>query len=50
MPPCIVCEGEIQCERDERTGVLNAGGLDMDVGNDDGLIVVVRWSSVTGGG
>jgi hypothetical protein len=30
--------------------VLHAGGLDVDVGDDGGLIVIVRRSSATGGG
>jgi hypothetical protein len=42
--------GEVQHDYDERTNVLYAGGLDMDVDNDGGLIVIVRWSSATGGG
>jgi hypothetical protein len=42
--------GEIQHDRDERTDVMHVGGLDVDVGDDGGLVVVVRWSSATGGG
>jgi hypothetical protein len=49
-PPGIVCRGEVQCDRDERTDVLYADGLDMDVGDDGGLIVVIRRSSATGRG
>jgi hypothetical protein len=30
--------------------VLHAGGLDVDIGDDDGLVVVIRQSSTTGGG
>jgi hypothetical protein len=42
--------GEVQCDQDETTDILNASGLDMDVGDDGGLVVVVRQNSVTGGG
>jgi hypothetical protein len=41
--------GEVQCDQDETTDILNASGLDMDVGDDGGLVVVVRQNSVTGG-
>jgi hypothetical protein len=30
--------------------VLHSNSLDVDVGDDDGLVVIIRWSSVTGGG
>jgi hypothetical protein len=41
--------GEVQLDRDERTDVLHADALVVDVGDDGGLIVVIRWSSATGG-
>jgi hypothetical protein len=40
-PPDVVRGGEVQRVRDERTNVLHAGGLDMDVGDDGGLVVVI---------
>jgi hypothetical protein len=46
-PPGVVRGGEVQSDRDERTDVLHADGLDMDVGDDGGLIVVVRRSNAT---
>jgi hypothetical protein len=49
-PPGVVCRGEVQCDPDERTDVLYAGGLDMDVGDDSDLVVIVRWSSTSSGG
>jgi hypothetical protein len=49
-PSGIVCGGEVQCDRDERTDVLHASGLDMDVGDDGSLIVIVRRSRATDGG
>jgi hypothetical protein len=30
--------------------VLHTGDLDVDVGDDGGLIVIVQWSSATSGG
>jgi hypothetical protein len=48
--PGVVCGGDIQCDRDERMNVPNAGDLDMDVGDDSGLVVIIRWSSATGRG
>jgi hypothetical protein len=42
MPPGVVRGGEVQRDRDERTDVLHAGGLDMDVGDDGGFVVIVR--------
>jgi hypothetical protein len=41
-PPDIVHEGEVQHDRDERTDVLHTGSLDMDVGDDDNLVIIVR--------
>jgi hypothetical protein len=49
-PPDVVRGGDVQCDRDERTDVLYAGGLDVDVGDDDDLVVIVRRSSATGEG
>jgi hypothetical protein len=42
--------GEVQRDRDERMDVLYAGILYVDVGDDGSLVVIVRWSSTTGGG
>jgi hypothetical protein len=50
VPPGVVHGGEVQCDRDERTDVLHASGLDVDIGDDDGLVVAVQWSSTTDGG
>jgi hypothetical protein len=41
-PPGIVRGGEVQRDRDERTDVLHTSGLNVDVADDGGLIVVVR--------
>jgi hypothetical protein len=49
-PPCIVRGGEVQRDRDERIDDLHAGSLDVDVGDDGGLIVIIQRSRVTGGG
>jgi hypothetical protein len=49
-PPGVVRGGEVQCDRGERTYVLHADSLDMDVGDDGGLVVVIQQSSGTGGG
>jgi hypothetical protein len=40
-PPGVVHGGEVQRDRDKRMDVLHAGGLDMDVADDGGLVVVV---------
>jgi hypothetical protein len=40
-PPGVVQGGEVQHDREERTDVLYAGGLDVDVGDDSGLVVIV---------
>jgi hypothetical protein len=47
VPPVIVRGGEVQRDRDKRMYVLHAGGLDVDVGEGDSLIVLVRWSNTT---
>jgi hypothetical protein len=47
VPPGVVQGGEVQCDRDERTDVLHAGGLDAEVGDDGSLVVIVRRSSTT---
>jgi hypothetical protein len=47
--PGIVRGGEVQSDPDDRMDVLHAGGLDVGVGDDGGLIVVVRRSSGTAG-
>jgi hypothetical protein len=44
-PPGIVSGGEVQRDRDERTDVLHSGGLDVDVGDDGNLVVIIQWSS-----
>jgi hypothetical protein len=49
-PPAVVCGGEVQRDRDARTDVLHASVLNNDVGDDGGLVVIIRWSSVTGKG
>jgi hypothetical protein len=49
-PAGIVQRGEVQRDQDERTDVLHAGGLDVDVVNDSSLVVVVQWSNVIGRG
>jgi hypothetical protein len=49
-PLGVVRGGEVQCDQDERTDVLNTSSLDMDAGIDGDLVVIVRWSSATGGG
>jgi hypothetical protein len=49
-PPGVVHGGEVQRDRDERMDVLYAGILYVDVGDDGSLVVIVRWSSTTGGG
>jgi hypothetical protein len=40
-PLGIVHGGEVQCNQDERTNVLHVGSLNVDVGDDDDLVVVV---------
>jgi hypothetical protein len=40
-PPGVVRGGEVQQDRDKRTDVLHGGGLDVDVDDDGGLIVIV---------
>jgi hypothetical protein len=49
VPPGVVPRGEIQHDRDERTNVLHAGNLDMDV-DDDGDLIVIHFLHVGGGG
>jgi hypothetical protein len=39
-PPGVVRGGEVQCDQDERTDVLNAGSLDMDVGDDGSMDII----------
>jgi hypothetical protein len=48
-PPGVVCGGEVQRDRDERTDVLYVDGLDVDVDDDGGFVVIVRWSRTTDG-
>jgi hypothetical protein len=50
VPSGVVRGGKFQRDRDERMNVLHAGGLDVDIGDDNGLVVIVRWSSATDGG
>jgi hypothetical protein len=40
-PPGVVRGGEVQRDRDERTDVLYVGCLDVDVGDDGSLVVVI---------
>jgi hypothetical protein len=49
VPLGLVHGGEVQRDRDERTDVLHASVLDVDVGDDGSLVVIVRRSSVTDG-
>jgi hypothetical protein len=49
-PLGVVRGGVVQRDRDERMNILHVDGLDVDVGDDGNLVVIVRQSSVTGGG
>jgi hypothetical protein len=49
-PPGVVRGGEVQRERDKRTNVLHASSLDVDVGDDYSLVVVVRQDSTASEG
>jgi hypothetical protein len=49
-PLGVVRGGEVQRDRDERMDILHASGLDVDVGDDGDLVVVVRQSCATDGG
>jgi hypothetical protein len=40
-PPSVVRGGEVQCDRDERMDVLHVDDLDVHVGDDNSLIVIV---------
>jgi hypothetical protein len=49
-PSGVVRGGEVQHDRDERKDVLHTDSLDVDVGDDSGIVFVIRRSSMTGGG
>jgi hypothetical protein len=42
VPPGVVPGGEIQHDRDERTNVLHADSLDVDVDDDGDLVVIIQ--------
>jgi hypothetical protein len=48
VPSGVVRGGEVKRDRDERTDVLNASDLDVDVGDGGSLVVIVRRSHATG--
>jgi hypothetical protein len=48
VPSGVVRGGEVKRDRGERTDVLNASDLDVDVGDDGSLVVIVRRSHATG--